>query len=294
VDIQNCGEGGYNLGWVDAGEWLEYTANVARSEYYDLGVRIATQANAKTMYVEVDGVNVTGSIAMPNTGGFQNWQTVMFNNIPLTAGIKVIRIYFEATDINFNYFTFAVSSSPNIAPIVNIISPEMNSTFDEPAEVIIVATASDEGSIARVEFFHGNVKLGEDTELPYNYTWTGLTAGSYIITAKAYDNLNAYSVSEGITFTVIGEATGIISIYNSNTILFPNPAEDVINITGLSEDMKDVQVKVLDVLAKTVLEIQYPSSKIVPIDIKELTSGVYHLTVVTEGKIVLSRTFIKQ
>ena len=202
VDIQGCAEGGFNLGWVNTGEWLEYTVNASQNGNYDLGLRVASQGNGKKMHVEVDGINITGTLAIPNTGSFQTWQTVTVSNVALTAGAKVVRVFFEENDINFNYFTFTASGNTNTPPSVAILSPEMNDVFTAPATVNIVATASDDGTVAKVEFYNGLTKLGEDVSAPYNYSWTAIAAGNYTITAKAYDNLNASTTSEGITITV--------------------------------------------------------------------------------------------
>lgn len=202
VDIQNASEGTFNLGWVNTGEWLEYTVNVVQNGNYDLGLRIATQGTGKKLHVEVNGTNVTGTVALPLTGSFQTWQTVTVNNIALTAGTKVIRVFFEENDINFNYFTFTASGNTNTPPVVTIISPEMNESLQAPASKVIVATATDDGSIAKVEFYNGATKLGEDLTAPYNYSWTNIAAGTYSLTAIAYDNLNASTTSGAITFVV--------------------------------------------------------------------------------------------
>jgi hypothetical protein len=48
--------------------------------------------------------------------------------------------------------------------------------------------------------------LGTSTTAPYNYSWTGVVAGTYTLTAKAYDNLNAVTTSTAATVTVTGVA----------------------------------------------------------------------------------------
>ena len=64
--------------------------------------------------------------------------------------------------------------------------------FTAPATIAIAANASDpDGSVAKVEFFNGATKLGEDTTAPYSYDWTDVPVGSYSITARATDNLGA-------------------------------------------------------------------------------------------------------
>jgi len=96
----------------------------------------------------------------------------------------------------------------NQSPSVNITSPANNASFTPPATVNITANASDaDGSIARVEFYNGGTKLGEDNSSPYAYSWTNIAAGTYNITARAIDNANASTTSATVTITV-GTVTG--------------------------------------------------------------------------------------
>ncbi len=119
VGTEGSSEGGYNIGWVVDGEWLEYTTNVNQAGNYTIGFRVASQADARKLHLEVDGVNVTGSVNIPNTGGFQTWQTVTVSNIQLTTGSHIIRVHFEANDINFDYLDFTYDGDANTAPIAD-------------------------------------------------------------------------------------------------------------------------------------------------------------------------------
>ena len=61
-------------------------------------------------HVEVDGVDKTGPINVPDTGGWQTWTTLRAPNISLTAGTHVIRVYFDAVGSgggagNYNWFS---------------------------------------------------------------------------------------------------------------------------------------------------------------------------------------------
>ena len=76
VDIETTTDtgGGSNVGWVNAGEWLEYTVNVAAAGTYDLKLRLARQpSGTSTVMVLFGGVDKTGSLAVPSTGGWQTW-----------------------------------------------------------------------------------------------------------------------------------------------------------------------------------------------------------------------------
>ena len=91
----------------------------------------------------------------------------------------------------------------NLAPSVALTQPANGATFTAPATIGLAADASDpDGSVAKVEFFNGATKLGEDTAAPYTYTWTGVPAGTYSLTARATDDRGAQTTSSTRTVTV--------------------------------------------------------------------------------------------
>jgi hypothetical protein len=72
-----------------------------------------------------------------------------------------------------------------------------------PATIDLAATATDaDGSIAKVEFFNGTTKIGEDLTAPYTYSWVGVAAGTYSLTATATDNLSSATTSAAVSVTV--------------------------------------------------------------------------------------------
>ncbi|GAL84881.1 hypothetical protein MYP_2109 [Sporocytophaga myxococcoides] len=109
VDIETTqdSEGAYNVGYILQGEWLEYTVNVVASGQYDLNVRVAADGDGKVLHIEMDGVDVTGPVNVPNTGGWQAWQTVTVKNVNLKAGEHIMRIAFDASYMNLNYMEFS-------------------------------------------------------------------------------------------------------------------------------------------------------------------------------------------
>ena len=91
----------------------------------------------------------------------------------------------------------------NSPPTASITSPTDGTTFTAPATVNLAAAASDsDGTVAKVEFFSGTTKLGEDPTAPYSFTWSGVAAGSYALTARATDDLGASTTSTASTITV--------------------------------------------------------------------------------------------
>ncbi|MBW8002758.1 MAG: family 16 glycosylhydrolase [Planctomycetes bacterium] len=117
VDIENCSDtgGGYNVGWMDPGEWLEYTVDVAAAGDYLLEARVASDSSGGTFHVEFGGVDETGNINVPVTGGWQNWVTVSAP-ATLSAGVQVMRFASSSSGYNVNYFNITASmvTVPNV------------------------------------------------------------------------------------------------------------------------------------------------------------------------------------
>jgi hypothetical protein len=96
-----------------------------------------------------------------------------------------------------------VSVTGNSPPTVTLTQPPNGATFTSPATVSLAATASDpDGSVAKVEFFSGATKLGEDTTAPFALNWSGVGAGTYTLTARATDDLGFTTTSAAATITV--------------------------------------------------------------------------------------------
>jgi hypothetical protein len=98
VDIEPTADagGGFNVGWIGAGEWLTYTVNVNAAGTYDIGVRVASQGSGGTFHIEVGGVDVTGPMVVPDTGGWQTWTTIIRPRVSLAAGTQVWRLVMDA------------------------------------------------------------------------------------------------------------------------------------------------------------------------------------------------------
>lgn len=108
----------------------------------------------------------------------------------------------EAT-VHFDELYEGNGSVVNHSPSVSITAPLNDDSFTPGNDITITADAGDtDGSISMVEFFQGNVKLGEDASAPYSFTWNDVSVGSYTLTAKATDNEAATTTSLGIDITL--------------------------------------------------------------------------------------------
>jgi len=119
VDIEATPDvgGGYNVGWIDAGEWLAYDVNVTAAGSYSITARLASAvAGTKTAVVSIDGANVA-TFNFTDASGWQSWKDVTVSGVNLTAGAHVLRLTMSTGGFNVNYLD--VASIANQAPIAN-------------------------------------------------------------------------------------------------------------------------------------------------------------------------------
>ncbi len=94
--------GGYNVGWLNNGQWLEYTVNPPDpSAIYSINVRVAAPAAGGQLRVRLNGA-VLGAVSIPNTGGYQSWQTVTLPDLPIQGGIGSQALRLEVLNNGFN------------------------------------------------------------------------------------------------------------------------------------------------------------------------------------------------
>lgn len=118
VDISSTSDsgGGNHVGWTEANEWLEYTVNVQTSGTYTFQARVVNNASGGKFRMEMDGSNKTGSIIVPNTSTWSNWQTIE-KTVSLSQGQHIMRIYYETVASggaqhvgDYNWFNFIKGS----------------------------------------------------------------------------------------------------------------------------------------------------------------------------------------
>jgi regulation of enolase protein 1 (concanavalin A-like superfamily) len=134
----------------------------------------------------------------------------------------------------------SVTGPGNQLPTVSITSPANGMTYTAPASVTINASASDpDGTISRVEFYRGSTLIATDTTSPYSASWTSAPAGSYALTARAYDSAGGAQTSAAVNIS-IGSASNqlpAVSITSPATgASFTAPASVTIAATATDTD----------------------------------------------------------
>nr|WP_324256926.1 carbohydrate-binding protein [Cellvibrio fontiphilus] len=93
--------GGFNAGSTDDNDWMSYPINVPTTGNYTLQVRVASPYSGGILVLSRNATDL-GSINVPNTGGWQNWQTVS-TTVYLTAGQQDLSIFVRKGGWNINW-----------------------------------------------------------------------------------------------------------------------------------------------------------------------------------------------
>jgi Bacterial Ig domain/Glucodextranase, domain B len=115
---------------------------------------------------------------------------------------------------NVYYDVYAIA-----APTVAIVWPASGAFFTAPASLDITATAAqDNGTLISVVFVdNGTTVIGTATTAPYTFRWTGVAAGTHVITAKA-NGSGGQTISDPVTITV-GAASSVTATTPSGATL---------------------------------------------------------------------------
>jgi len=213
VDIELTGDvsGTYNVGWTAAGEWLKYTVNVATTGSYSLQARVSSPNAGKTFHVEIDGAAI-GTIAVPTTGAWQNYQTVTVITPTISAGNHTMRIFMDTDGFNINYITF-VSTTTSSAPVIT--SPtKANATLGGSFTYAI--TASNNPTSYNATGLPAGLTVNTNSGV---ITGTATTAGNYNVTISASNSAGTGSASLSLTVSSSTDAAGVITCYKAPGVI---------------------------------------------------------------------------
>ena len=134
-------DGGENVGFVDPGDFLEYTIVAPEAGTYSIDYRLASSGGSDGFELSIDGVLVD-SQTLSDTGGWQEWVTQSSVQFDLAAGSHILRFDFVGGSININWFEL-------FAPVSEIFIEAED--FVDGGEIQLEAT-TDEGGGENVGF----------------------------------------------------------------------------------------------------------------------------------------------
>lgn len=102
VDIEAWPNNQFALGYVETGEWVEYTINVPQTKKYDIFLSVSSKLQGGIVHILVDGTDISGPVATPGTGGWGVFQYLWVPQLEFPGGEHVMRIFIEKGDLNLD------------------------------------------------------------------------------------------------------------------------------------------------------------------------------------------------
>ena len=137
-------------------------------------------------------------------------------------------------------------------PTIAITSPAVDSVLASPAVLTIAANATDNGSVAKVEFFRGATKLGEDSAAPFTFDYVNPASGTFTLTAVATDDDGDTATSAPVDIRVTGAPDefdelrqrwfDVLTGGNAHDLGDPDIAARVAGINGTAQANKNSMV----------------------------------------------------
>jgi hypothetical protein len=96
--------GGSNVGYADTGDWMAYyNINFPTTGSYLIEYRVASAVTGAKISSDLNGGTILlGAVDIPNTGGWQNWQTVS-QTVNVNAGTYNFGVFIQNTGVNINW-----------------------------------------------------------------------------------------------------------------------------------------------------------------------------------------------
>ncbi|WP_340106165.1 glycosyl hydrolase [Rhodohalobacter sp. 8-1] len=173
VDIEASAGGGYDVYWITAGEWIEYTFNVETAGEFDITPYIATVPGFGNFKLLVDNEDIGCRRDVTNTGGWQNWTPIPVEDVYLEEGDHILRIEADSDSdpdgwlFSVNYFDITQNTSVSNKDETSIPKTvELNQNYPNPFNpTTVISYSLPRASDVRIEIFN---MLGQRVALLVN------------------------------------------------------------------------------------------------------------------------------
>ncbi|HYG40436.1 MAG TPA: carbohydrate-binding protein [Cytophagales bacterium] len=321
VQTENTSDtgGGQNVGWIETNDWMTYSVNVPSAGSYTVQYRVASDnANGSIRLERGGGSMVFGTISVPNTGGWQNWQTIS-HTVQLPAGTQDIAIVAATGGFNINWMGISSSGGGSINLAYNRpVTTSSNENATNTGAKAVDANGTTRWSSAYANNQNFIVDLGARYNISrIKIAWEAAYAADYQLQIST-DNVNWTNIKEvwgksssatddhtglsgtaryvkaycinratvyGFSFfefevygSYIGARLGEDEINEGKAVIFPNPAMDKVRINLTGQLDGESKITLTNHSGKVLLTEKNKGQEHI-LNIADLPLGLYFITV---------------
>lgn len=105
------------VGYTKAGEWMEYTVNVAKDGLYRVEASVASGSDGSAFQLFIDNEAVTDTLRIPNTGDWTTYVDVADTTEMITEGEHVLKLLITGSWGNIDKLTFTAVQTAGIGNV---------------------------------------------------------------------------------------------------------------------------------------------------------------------------------
>jgi hypothetical protein len=200
---------GNDLGWTAAGQWFRYTVKVSTAGTYTVSFLVAAESAITDAFhlSSSSGTNLSGSVAVPDTSGWQVWTTVTAT-VTLPAGTQTLTLNQDSAGWNIDSLVFAAETSSCVAAPSAPTGLAASGTTGSGTTLSWTAdTAPANCSISSYTVFENGSEIGTATGT--SFAVTGLSASTtYSFTVEANDSVGPSPASSALSVTTSSSSGG--------------------------------------------------------------------------------------
>lgn len=181
--------GGSNVAYTDTGDWLAYNSiNFPTTGTYLIEYRVASAVNGARISTDLNaGSIVLGTLEIPNTGGWQNWQTIS-HTVNVNAGTYNFGIYIQNSGVNLNWIRITKTGAAGLPQaIASEASPEVTAklvVYPNPVENTLFFTTEIEGATVSILHAQTGSLLSQQKVQQNNLDVSALKTGIYFVVVE--------------------------------------------------------------------------------------------------------------
>lgn len=114
IEVTEDTNGGFNVGYIDSGDWLEYSITVTSAGTFTVESRVASAQSGGAFYYEIDGEKAGDDLHVNPTGGWQVWSSLTSSLGTLAIGNYALCVQMKSGPFNLNWIKLISSDGGSL------------------------------------------------------------------------------------------------------------------------------------------------------------------------------------